>query len=218
MRWSVAKTMMVAGALGASVAVYAASSSGASPAAPRAYVAHLRPLNAEVAGTPTRGAARFTVHGDLLTIEVEVHGAPAGIAHLQHLHGFVGGKKATCATQAADANHDGVVDLIETEPMSGTTMVPLTADPVSMQIVTDTYPKANAEGAYRYLKTVSLSALEKAFAAKFDGQALDITRRVVYVHGVPADTSLPASAASLDAIPAQVTLPIACGEIAPGAP
>ena len=92
-------------------------------------------------------------------------------------------------------------------------MVPFTADPVSMQIVTDTYPKASADGTYHYRKTVSLSALQAAFGKQFTGQQLDFTDRVVYLHGVPAGTRLPASVASLGTIPAQVTLPIACGKI-----
>jgi len=35
----------------------------------------------------------------------------------------------------------------------------------------------------------------------------------VYIHGVLPNTKLPASVASLGTIPAQVTLPIACGKI-----
>jgi hypothetical protein len=36
---------------------------------------------------------------------------------------------------------------------------------------------------------------------------------VVFVHGIPAASKLPASVASLGPIPTQVTLPIACGKI-----
>jgi hypothetical protein len=42
---------------------------------------------------------------------------------------------------------------------------------------------------------------------------LDLDRRVVFIHGVPAATALPASVQSLGTVPAQVTLPIACGKI-----
>lgn len=47
----------------------------------------------------------------------------------------------------------------------------------------------------------------------FPGQQLDLARRVVFIHGLPVDTKLPTSVASLGPIPAQVTLPIACGKI-----
>ncbi|HMN56213.1 MAG TPA: hypothetical protein PKE15_03120, partial [Ottowia sp.] len=64
-----------------------------------------------------------------------------------------------------------------------------------------------------YHETVSLPALEQAFAKAFPGQQLDLNKRVVFIHGVPAGTALPASVQSLGPIPAQVTLPIACGQI-----
>lgn len=177
------------------------------------YVAHLHALNTNITKTPTTGEARFTIHGDKLTINVRVHGAPADTIHWQHIHGFKDGQQATCATASADANHDGIVDLIETGPASGTTMVPLITNPVSMDVAKGTYPKANAHGDYHYRETVSLKALDAAFEKQFPGQQLDLAKRVVYIHGVPADTKLPSTVQSLGPIPAQVTLPIACGQI-----
>ena len=32
--------------------------------------------------------------------------------HLQHFHGFKDNRDATCPTEAADVNHDGIIDLI----------------------------------------------------------------------------------------------------------
>lgn len=180
---------------------------------PTIHVAHLHGLNVTAAGMHPAGEARFTVRGDSLTIDVTMKHVPANMEHLQHMHGFPNGKDAVCAPATADVNHDGIVDLAETEPYSGTTMVPFTADPVSMQILTDTYPKAAADSSYHYTKTVSLSALEAAFTRKFPGQKLDLARRVVYVHGVPSATKLPPSVASLGSVAAQVTIPIACGKI-----
>jgi len=207
-------TAFLAIAIACVTATSASAQSGdANKAVPKVYIAHLQPLNSKTTGKQTAGIARFTVRGDSLTISINVRNAPADMTHLQHFHGFTDGRDAACATQDADANHDDVVDLMETEPMSGTTMVPFTDDPVSMVVVTDAYPKADASGSYQYSKTVSLSALEKAFTEKFSGQQLALDHRVVYIHGVPADTKLPSTAASLGTIPAQVTLPIACGKI-----
>ena len=197
----------------------AANEPAATPAATSAsqvkvtYVAKLHPMNESVTGLKTTGEARFVVNGDQLEISIDAKHLPPGMMHLQHFHGFVDNHQATCPTAAADANGDGVVDLIETEPMSGTTMVPFHADPVSMKVVTDTYPKASAAGSYDYHKTVSLSALTKAFEQSSHSTALDLDRRVVFIHGVPSTTKLPGTVASLGTIPAQVTLPIACGEI-----
>ncbi|MGH6818352.1 MAG: hypothetical protein ACREC1_06220 [Methylovirgula sp.] len=202
-------------AAAAVVSLFAASAAAAdhNNASTVVYVAHLRPLNSNVTGSAATGEAKFTIKGDSLTIQIDAEGLPPNIMHLQHFHGFTDNRQATCATAAADKNGDGIVDLIETEPMSGTTMVPFHDDPVNMQIANDTYPKASAAGSYHYEKTVSLKALKAAFAKTFDDPDLALDKRVVYIHTVPAATKLPASVASLGKIPAQVTLPIACGEI-----
>ena len=149
-----------------------------------------------------------------MTIHVNAKGVSPNMEHLQHLHGFAkGDRKSRCVTVRNDTNGDGTIDIVETEPAAGTTMVPFHDDPVSMEMVKDTYPTAGTDASYSYEKTVSLKALKVAFAAKFPGQQLDLGRRVVFLHGVPASTKLPATVASLDDIPAQVTLPVACGEI-----
>jgi hypothetical protein len=178
------------------------------------YVAQLHPMNTKVTGHRTNGEARFTVKGDSLTITIKVKGASPGIAHWQHFHGFKDNRDATCAIGSVDANHDGIIDLIETEPVSGTTMVPFIDNPVSMNVAEGTYPKASIAGAYEYRRTISLGALNAAFDEAFGGATLDLDRRVVLIHGT--SNPLPRSVASLGPIPAQVTLPIACGTIERG--
>ena len=182
---------------------------------PTVYVAKLHPLNTEVAGLKTAGEARFSINGDTLTITISAEKLPPDIVHWQHFHGFKDDSDATCPTEAADLNHDGIIDLIETEPASGTTMVPFDEDPVAMDIGGGTYPKAGTDGTFQYQKTVSLKALDAAFAKAFGEKELNLDRRVVFVHGILESTELPASVASLGTIPARVTLPIACGEIEP---
>jgi len=177
------------------------------------YVAHLAALNTTVTGLKAAGEASVTIKGDRLTIAVNASGLPKDIEHWQHFHGFTDGRAAACPAHSADTNRDGIIDVVETGAAAGTTMVPFSGDPVSMDVPHGTYPKASTTGTLQYRETVSLSALEAAFAKTFDGQKLDLDRRVVFVHGIPADSKLPASVASLGPIPAQVTLPIACGKI-----
>ncbi len=177
------------------------------------YVARLVPLNTAVTGSSAGGEVTFHISGDELTIRTDANGLPPGISHWQHFHGFTDGRRAACPTGEADANGDDIVDLIETEPVSGTTMVPFNHDPVAMNVPDETYPQATADGTLEYEKTVSLSALQSAYAKAFEGQSLDLDTRVVFLHGVPSETALAASVASLGPIPAQVTIPIACGEI-----
>jgi len=178
-----------------------------------AYIAHLSALNSTVTGLKAVGEATFTISGDSLTIAVNASGLPKDIEHWQHFHGFIDGRQATCPTKAADADGDGIIDVVETGASAGTTMVPFSGDPVSMDVPHGTYPKASEKGTLQYQQTVSLSGLQAAFAKTFDGQKLDLDRRVVFIHGIPAASKLQSSVASLGPIPAQVTLPIACGKI-----
>ncbi len=201
--------------LGALLCAGTLSAAAAYAAAPptATYVATLQPMNTNVTGTAASGEARFTVTGDTLTIDISMKGVPPSTVHWQHFHGFTDNRDATCPTAAADTNHDGIIDLIETGATAGTTMVPFDADPASMDVAHGQYPTASAAGTYTYHATVSLSALQAAFAKAFHDQQLDLDRRVVFIHGVPSDTKLPATVKSLGPIPAQVTLPIACGKI-----
>jgi hypothetical protein len=206
---AIAHALLMAAAAAALPAV-AAAQTGESTAV---YVAHLSGLNTTVTGLKSAGEATFTIKGDSLTIAVNASGLPKDIEHWQHFHGFTDGRQAACPAQSADANGDGIIDVVETGTAAGTTMVPFSGDPVSMDVPHGTYPKASATGTLRYQETVSLSTLQAAFAKAFDGQKLDLDRRVVFIHGIPAASKLKASVASLGPIPAQVTLPIACGEI-----
>jgi hypothetical protein len=166
-----------------------------------------------VTGSSATGEVRFTIRGDSLTILVNASGLPNDIEHWQHFHGFADGRQAVCPTVAADANHDGIIDVVETGTSAGTTMVPFSGDPVSMDVPHGVYPRASAAGALQYKETVSLSALQAAFSKAFPGQELDLDRRVVFIHGIAATNTLKASVASLGPIPAHVTLPIACGKV-----
>lgn len=177
------------------------------------YVARLQPMNASVTGRQTSGRVRLTVNGDTLTVKIKVRNATPGIVHWQHFHGFKNGNPAHCPSASADGNGDGIVDLIETHSVSGVTMVPFDDQPAAMDVAHGTYPTASDKGKYTYREKVPLKKLESAFSKKFNGQQLDLDRRVVYIHGVPDSANLPSSVQSLGPIPAHVTLPIACGEI-----
>jgi hypothetical protein len=124
-----------------------------------------------------------------------------------------GDRTSRCPTTRDDKNRDGIIDIVETNPVAGTTMVPFDNDPAGMSMVNDTFPRAGMDGSYSYEKIVSLKALEAAFTKIFPGQQLDLDRRVVFLHGIPVSTKLPATVGSLDHIPAQLVLPIACGAI-----
>ena len=177
------------------------------------YVAMLTPLNTSITGLKAGGEARFNFDGDRMIISIKVKGAQPDKVHWQHFHGFTDNRAATCPDMSADVNHDGVIDIVETEKAAGTTMVPFDADPVAMDVAHGTYPRAGDGGSYEYESIVSIEALDKAFRKAFADADLDLDRRVVMIHGVSEATPLPSTVASLGTIPARVTLPIACGRI-----
>ena len=183
------------------------------PMADAEYVARLTPINSAGSHVSPSGEVRFLVHGDSLTITAHLRNVAPNIEHWQHFHGKPDGSQSRCPTVAADTSHDGLVDILETEPAAGTTMVPFNADPVGMDIPTNTYPHATASGTYDYTRTVSLAALQAAFGQHYAGHQIDLARRVAMVHGVPESITLPRTVASLGTIPARTTFPIACGAI-----
>lgn len=179
------------------------------------YVAEIKPLNEEAIGTSAHGTATFTVGDDAIDIEIEMFDTPKNMQHWEHFHGFTDGEDAQPATMAQDANHDGVVDLPETEAVSGTTMVPFDAQPHKMDIANDTYPESDDKGYFKYVKHVSLEALKAQFKEVFGTDELDLDKRVVYIHGVPAELKLPDTAGGNlnEKYDNHVTLPIATGKI-----
>lgn len=127
------------------------------------YTAKIEPLNAKKIGCSPHGTATFTENDeqDKLHIMIEMFDTPANIEHWQHFHGFPDGQDAEVATMADDLNGDGYVDLPETEPVSGTTMVPFNAAPEQINIPTDSYPKADEFGHYLYEMDVPLNELKQ---------------------------------------------------------
>lgn len=87
------------------------------------------------------------------------------------------------------------------------------------------YPSSDDEGSYLYAQAAPLQEmLDDLRAADSDpndsvgklgsGEELNITQRVVIVRGVSQDTALPTTVATVDDLPAHLTVPIACTTIA----
>lgn len=207
------KANLVVKSLSGAALVTALSVLSATPGAAERYVAYLTPLNAEKIGTSASGTANLEIADGKLTVTIDLVGLTPSLMHLQHFHGFPDGRDAVCPTAKQDTNGDGYIDLIETEPVAGTTMLPFHAHPATLEIPNDTYPLADKKGAAHYEHTDSVAELEKALKDKFKAPALDLAKRVIFVHGIPSDAKLPATVQSLPAVPAQITIPVACGKI-----
>jgi hypothetical protein len=181
--------------------------------AAEAYRATLVPMNTGAAHSEVRGEVRITVSDADATFELHARGLSPSMMHMAHVHGFDNDRNATCPGVQADVNGDGIVDLLETEPTSGVTMIPFNGAPAALKIASDTYPVASKDGTVAYRQQLSLAELSQALSARFKGASPDFDKRVVFVHGVPPTARLPQSTASLPGVPAQVTIPIACGKL-----
>lgn len=184
------------------------------------FVAELHPLNPRIQQTldpdpraphgVAGGKAYFRVVNGMLDAVVDVRGAePADAAfpdglHPQHIHAA-----ASCPTMSADVNGDGIVDVIEGLPFYGPIMIPLDGDLADTSSQIPTFPLASGvRGSYHYAASASITALEAALH-----HGLDLPTRHVVIHGVDLNTPLPVTVQSLPGVPAQLTLPVACGEL-----
>lgn len=177
------------------------------------YIADLQGLNSNITNMNTAAQAKFILTADSLFVTIDARGVAPGIEHWQHFHGFADNQSASCAEQSNDKNNDGIIDVVETEVTSGTTMVPFNEKSAEMDLGSDTYPKAAGDSTYHYKASIPLAQLKASFAKAFGDSSLNLDKRVLYIHGVPSDTKLPSTVASLGDIPAHVTIPIACGKI-----
>lgn len=177
------------------------------------YIANLDGLNSNTTNMTTTAQAKFVLTNDSMFVTISAKGVAPGIQHWQHFHGFEDGQSASCVEQSNDKNNDGIIDVVETETTSGTTMVPFNEKSAEMDLGSDTYPKADEDSTYHYEARIPLSQLKASFAKSFGDSSLNLDERVLYIHGVPSDTKLPSTVASIHDIPAHITLPIACGKI-----
>ncbi|MCC6179093.1 MAG: hypothetical protein IT305_27600 [Chloroflexi bacterium] len=184
------------------------------------YAASLEPLNTNVTKRPASGFALLTVDGDGLTVQVVARGLDPGTPHLQHIHGFLDSDaKATCPTAQADKNGDGIVDIAELVPIAGRTLIPLNQDPIGMMLLNPAlFPTPGGPNwSYYYEQTVPIDQLGQAADQAFGvtNFSLDLDTRTIVVHGISPDATLPDSVSSVPGtkVPAQVTLPVACGAL-----
>jgi hypothetical protein len=181
----------------------------------RIYKADITPLNEDISGSRPEATVILELRGENLIITVEGKNMPPDMMHLIHIHGYRQNMDAECADLTQDANKDGIVDLIETEAVSGITLIPFHDDPANLEIDSESYPRADADGTIKYRKEISINDLEQALENKYAIAELNLAGRVIYIHGVDQSTQLPESVRSLPDVPAVVTLPIACGKIVP---
>jgi hypothetical protein len=177
------------------------------------FQSDLSPLNA----SEVSGFASFGIHDDLFSSEVDATGLAPSVTHMQFI--FSG---SACPTSAADTNGDGFIDVVEELAASGDILIPLDSDLRTQQ--GGSFSEAGDRGVLSYEASAPFDDILTDLNApdsdpndalgKLNGERLDLSTRQVVLHGVSLDTPLPSTVQSLPGLPAQLTLPVACGTIA----
>jgi hypothetical protein len=179
------------------------------------YQVKLQPLNQNLLDDDFQGEGHFFAIGDEFRAFMRVQAAPPGL-HLQHVH-----SGRACPSLAADANDDGVIDVLEARAVSGRVLIPLNGSLESQAEGEGNYP---AGVNYEYEQSASLSrmlgdlrghqSVSPEGMTKLDtDEELHLDGRVVIIYGVGTTTILPDTAQTIEGRPAHETLPIACGVI-----
>ncbi len=175
------------------------------------YRAVLVPVNGSVVANVS-GTATLTIDGDNVKAEVNMANGSGGTHH-QHIH-----TGSACPTATADTNADGVIDGVEAAATTGQILIPLDSE-IAAQALGNNFPSG---ASYSYTESASYSLMladlrlpdlnpNDSTTKLGSGDELLAEGKVVEIHGVPAGTSLPATAAGMDGMSAAESLPIACG-------
>lgn len=190
-----------------------AQQTGQAPAKADVYRAQLNTVNQGLAGNAAKGTAEFRVTGNELMITVNAEGLTPNMMHVMHVHGFPDGKKAACATMSADANKDGIIDVVEAMSVNGPEVIPLNKNPEAINIKSSSYPKSTKQGTLQYTAKVPMKEFQQNAQKKLGLKTLNLENMVVNIHGVDKKTALPNTVKSELKLPAYATVPVACGEI-----
>lgn len=167
------------------------------------YMAILRPYNNSLSGFLPTGKAEFKIMGDSVSVKTYLDD-DARVSHMQSVH-----TGSRCPDIRDDKNGDGLVDIEESYDVVGKVLIPLDADINTEADGQGIYPTG---GDFTYVEEASLSKLETDVRARTN-QNLNLGGRAVLIHGVAMGTRMPESVATKNALPMQVSIPIACGII-----
>ena len=168
------------------------------------------------------GTAVIRISGDHITVRIHAVGMDPSIMHMAHIH-----KGNRCPSQVReDANHDGVLDVIEGLPAYGPVLVNFGADISSLAAsAMGGVPMANASGIVNYAGAGSYSSLvadlhnrvakdpATGIAKLAAGEIFKPQMGVIVVHGIRASKMLPAGTKTLKGSSPQMSLPVLCGRL-----
>lgn len=167
------------------------------------YRAILRPMNNSLSGYLPTGAGEIKISGDAVSIKTYLDD-DARVTHIQNIH--VGSR---CPDLSDDRNGDGLIDINESAAAVSGVLIPLDADVNSATEGEGIFPMG---GGFTYAEQASLAKLSADVMARTN-QALNLGGRAILIHGVAGGTTMPATVGTINDLPSQATIPIACGII-----
>lgn len=191
--------------------------------APTVLTARLSALNSRdtLSGRQT-GFAVIRINGDRITAQIHATGMDPSFMHMAHIH-----KGDHCPEQVRDdANHDGVLDVIEGLPAYGPVLVNFGANISSLAASAMVgVPMANAAGVVNYSGAGSYDSLvadlhnraamdpATGIAKLAANETFKPEMGVIVVHGIRATKALPAGTKTLKGSSPQMSLPVLCGRL-----
>lgn len=179
------------------------------------YKAFLRPMNTLISGFIPYGAAEIEVkEGDIAV--VSYLDDDSQVSHYQSI--FSG---TECPTISSDMNGDGIIDITELAPLAGASLIPFDADLSSQKNGENIFPRGSS---YTYRESANLQDLLGDLYLSDDntsdnimklspGKVFNIEGKVVIVFGTGDISRVPDSVKTFNALPRNLSVPIACGVI-----
>lgn len=177
------------------------------------YAYDLAPVQSTaVPNSQASGTTRITaLPNGKVQVSVEAWGLTPGVPHAMHLHGVEAGTDRGCPDPSADADGNGLVNVLEGAPSYGGILASLTTSgdtSPGSALALDRFPVADATGYLSYTRTfVDATALANADTAQVVVHGIDLNGNGAYDFDAGPSELTPAA-------PLEATLPVLCGGIA----
>jgi hypothetical protein len=181
------------------------------------YRATLAQINPQFSSTIPAAVAEIILEDDD-AIQVRVEGLGLDVVN----HPIFLRTGANCPTALADANGDGLIDVVEGQVAYGSVLLPLDANLTTQFIEPGTFP---AGGSFSYFELEELDDVLDAIDGPDQnpndflvplapGENLELASRTIVVHGVGALLlPTPHTIAGLDGMEIAETVPVLCGRL-----
>lgn len=165
------------------------------------YRAILRPLNNHLSGFIPTGLVEIKVDETNFNVRAMLDD-DAKVIHIQSIQ-----EGTRCPDIQDDQNQDGIIDIHEAHLATGKVFISLDSDLQSEAMGEDKYPLG---GGYTYVESTRLEQIETDTKQR-TSQNLNLSGRVVLIHGVANATKLPSTVRVKEGFGPQASVPIVCG-------